>query len=146
MWHPPSRSLAAAIDTYRRKPRDRPGELAETLLAALPTTAELAQLAELAPTELQWYADLRGMERRVRDERLRHYRYSWRPSARRTARLVEAPKDRLKLIQRRILRDVLTGSVTCWCCSARSLLRRVSHWLESRRASRRDPVASGCWE
>jgi RNA-directed DNA polymerase len=134
-WWQVELCAAAAIDTYRRKPRDRPGELAETLLAALrpgypwptvvvrqlplrqaptwpvrplPTSAALAQLAELAPTELQWYADLRGMQRRVRDERLRHYRYSWRPSARRPARLIEAPKDRLKLIQRRILRDVLS--------------------------------------
>jgi RNA-directed DNA polymerase len=124
--------VAAALSTYRRKPRDRPYDLASTLLdalapepvrvipvvppppqvptwpvLALPNTAALAALCDLAPSELQWYVDLRGMERRVRDERLRHYRYSWRPSARRPARLIEAPKDRLKLIQRRILRRVL---------------------------------------
>ncbi len=74
----------------------------------LPDATALAALAEVAPTELQWYADLRGLQRRVRDERLRHYRYCWRPSPHRPARLIEAPKDRLKLIQRRILRDVLS--------------------------------------
>jgi RNA-directed DNA polymerase len=134
-WWQVDLCAAAAIDTYRRKPRDRPYELAETLLGALrpgypwpdvvvrqlplrpvptwpvrpiPDVGALAQLSELAPTELQWYVDLRGMERRVRDERLRHYRYSWRPSPHRPARLIEAPKDRLKLIQRRLLRDVLS--------------------------------------
>lgn len=122
--------VGAALATYRKQPRDRPRELAATLLAALvadrqlqnvpvppvpqwpvralPRPAALAALADLAPTELQWYVDLRGMERRVRDERLRHYRYAWRPSTRRPARLIEAPKDRLKLIQRRVLRDVLS--------------------------------------
>ena len=132
-WWQAELCAAAAVDTYRRKPHDRPRELAETLLRALvpgygvpvavrqvptrkvptwpvrslPDLAALAQLAELAPTELQWYADLRGMQRTAGREALRHYRYSWRPSARRPARLIEAPKDKLKLIQRRVLRDVL---------------------------------------
>lgn len=127
---------AAAIGVYRRKPRDRPRELAETLFDALvpgrqepvaavrqlpqrqvptwpvrplPGAAALAQLAELPPSELQWYVDLRGMGRTTGHEALRHYRYSWRASPRRPARLIEAPKDRLKLIQRRLLRDVLSA-------------------------------------
>jgi hypothetical protein len=133
-WWQVELCASAALSTYRRQPRDRPGELAETLLDALtpghvhptvvvwqlparqvptwpvrplPDAAALAQMAEVAPTELQWYADLRGLQRAATQEQLRHYRYSWRPSSRRPARLIEAPKDRLKLIQRRILRDVL---------------------------------------
>jgi RNA-directed DNA polymerase len=126
--------VTAALATYRRAPRDRPAELTSTLLDALlpnpvwtrplpvpipvgyrwpvlrlQDSAAVANLAELAPSELQWYVDLRGMQRTVRDERLRHYRYAWRPSSRRPARLIEAPKDRLKLIQRRVLRQVLSA-------------------------------------
>jgi retron-type reverse transcriptase len=127
--------VAAAWATYRRPPRDRPAELSATMLAALlpdpvrrfsvpvpvpvpvarrwpvlelPNSAALAALAELAPSELQWYVELRGMQRRTHDERLRHYRYAWRASSRRPARLIEAPKDRLKLIQRRLLRQILS--------------------------------------
>jgi hypothetical protein len=134
-WWQVELCAAAAVDTYRRKPRDRPQELAETLLQALapgprapvvsvrqrpvrqvptwpvrplPDAAALAQLAELAPSELQWYVDARGLGRTTGSEQLRHYRYAWRPSPRRPARLIEAPKDRLKLIQRRVLRDVLS--------------------------------------
>jgi RNA-directed DNA polymerase len=126
--------VAAAWSTYRRPPRDRPAELTTTLLNALlpdpvwtvvppvlrpvgyrwpvlqlPGPAALANLAELAPSELQWYVDLRGMQRGAHDERLQHYRYSWRASVRRPARLIEAPKDRLKLIQRRLLRQILAA-------------------------------------
>ena len=126
--------VAAALATYRRAPRDRPAELTTTLLDALlpdpvrtrplplpvpvgyrwpvlelPDSAAVANLAELAPSELQWYVDLRGLQRRAGDERLRHYRYSWRASTRRPARLIEAPKDRLKLIQRRLLRQILSA-------------------------------------
>jgi hypothetical protein len=135
LWWQVELCAAAAVNTYRRKPFDRPGELAATLLDALaptrplpvvavrqrtprvvpswpvrplPDVAALAALAEVAGTELQWYADLRGMQRTTNRQQLQHYRYLWRPSSRRPARLIEAPKDRLKLIQRRILRDVLS--------------------------------------
>ncbi len=127
--------LRAALAAYRKPPWDRPRELADTMLAALlpdpprrllhvtvpervrvvPTfdVRPLARIGDverftgLISTELDWYADLRGLERTVADERLRHYRYRWLPSARRPARLIEAPKDRLRMVQRRILREVL---------------------------------------
>lgn len=68
---------------------------------------DVAAWLGLTAGELEWFADARGMERRAADERLRHYHYAWhmRPDGR--ARVLEAPKARLKAIQRRLLDDVL---------------------------------------
>jgi RNA-directed DNA polymerase len=68
--------------------------------------AALADFLDLPPGQLDWFADRRGLERRVRAERLRHYRYSWM-TARGGARLLEAPKPRLKAIQRRLLSTIV---------------------------------------
>jgi hypothetical protein len=74
-------------------------------VAELPDLAALARLLDLDQGELAWFADVRGLERTVA-EPLRHYR--WRAVPRPTgARLVAAPKPRLKEIQRRLLRHVL---------------------------------------
>ena len=73
----------------------------------LATAGDLAAWLELDPAQLAWLADVRGLERRAEDERLRHYRYAWhiRPDGR--ARVLEAPKPRLKAIQRRLLDEIL---------------------------------------
>ncbi len=68
---------------------------------------ELAQAVDLDPTMLEWFADVRSLERTVTDENLRHYDYRWRPKRGGGARLVEAPKQNLKTVQRRILRRIL---------------------------------------
>ena len=39
------------------------------------TVGELAAFLELEVGALEWFADVRGLERIVADERLRHYRY-----------------------------------------------------------------------
>ena len=39
------------------------------------TVGDLAACLELDAGELEWFADVRGLERVVDDERLRHYRY-----------------------------------------------------------------------
>ncbi|MFG1954872.1 reverse transcriptase family protein [Micromonospora sp. NPDC048830] len=52
---------------------------------------------------LDWYADRRGLNRRATDQRLHHYRYRWTDRG----RLIEAPKPRLRALQRRILAEVL---------------------------------------
>ena len=97
---PPPQVLRHLVaDTQRDRPRrpfahdwpvmviDSPGELAERL--------------ELDPGQLAWLADVRGLERLVNAERLRNYRYRWLP------RLIEAPKLRLKEIQRWVLHEIL---------------------------------------
>jgi len=73
----------------------------------LVTSGELAEWLELDAGQLAWLADVRSLERSAADERLRHYRYDWhvRPDGR--ARVLEAPKPRLKALQRRLLHEIL---------------------------------------
>jgi RNA-directed DNA polymerase len=62
----------------------------------------LAEWLELTPSEVDWFADTKGMNRRAADRRLRHYTYRWL-----NGRLIEAPKPRLRAMQRRILAEIL---------------------------------------
>ncbi len=71
------------------------------------TPGELASRLGLSPTELEWYADLKQMERTVKTEQLRHYRYHRFEKPRGGSRLVEAPKQNLKGFQRWVLRSIL---------------------------------------
>jgi RNA-directed DNA polymerase len=71
------------------------------------TVGDLAERFELDPGQLAWLADVRGLERHARDERLRNYRYSRHPRAYGPPRVIERPKQRLKEIQRWILGELL---------------------------------------
>ncbi|GIM93071.1 reverse transcriptase family protein [Paractinoplanes toevensis] len=129
------RLVDAVLLAYPRAPADRPREL-RRFLAGLPTTPrtsvrravirhrfvvptrvvrlrwgapEIGDLAELAAflgldgDALDWFADRREINRQARDEQLRHYRYAWLPH-----RLIEAPKPRLRTLQRRLLDQILS--------------------------------------
>jgi RNA-directed DNA polymerase len=77
-----------------------------TPIASVP---ELAQRLELSLGQLEWLADVRGAERTVEPERLRNYRYAVVRRRSGLPRIIEAPKARLKEIQRWILREVLAA-------------------------------------
>jgi hypothetical protein len=62
----------------------------------------LADWLDVSLADLAWFADTKGMNRRAADRRLRHYRYLWL-----NGRLVEAPKPRLRAMQRQILAEIL---------------------------------------
>ncbi|WP_433081460.1 reverse transcriptase family protein [Dactylosporangium sp. CA-052675] len=64
--------------------------------------AALAEFLELDGDRLDWFADRRELNRRSTVEPLRHYRYTWMGP-----RLIEAPKPRLRALQRRLLDEVL---------------------------------------
>ncbi|GAB2618386.1 hypothetical protein Aab01nite_32130 [Paractinoplanes abujensis] len=64
--------------------------------------ADLAAFLDLDGDALDWFADRREINRHARDERLRHYRYVWLPH-----RLIEAPKPRLRDLQRLVLDRIL---------------------------------------
>ncbi len=100
MAQPP---LAPFSDT----PPPRPPHLAAWELPAIATVGELAQRLELSPGQLEWLADVRSLERTVEREQLRNYRYRTVPRRAGMPRVIEAPKLRLKEIQRWILREVL---------------------------------------
>jgi RNA-directed DNA polymerase len=76
-------------------------------VAPLASVADLQDLVGLRLGDLLWLADARGLEGKVQDERLRHYRYSWLHKASGGLRLIEEPKPRLKLVQRVVLREVI---------------------------------------
>jgi hypothetical protein len=73
------------------------------------TPVELARLLEVEPGMLDWFADCQGRGRKAPAEPLRHYRYHWRVKASGSLRLVEAPKPRLKRIQRLVLDAILAN-------------------------------------
>ena len=97
-------------DNVHRRPariRRRPVRPTATVAARWPgpvldDLAQLARWLDLSDDHLDWFADRRGLNRHAPDERLRHYRYRWR-----SARLIEAPKPRLRALQRRVLDDLL---------------------------------------
>ncbi len=133
------RLVDTALLAYREAPTDRPRELAGFLAAVervpsgrrtvvrravvarrpaapvravrmrwnaprIDDLAALAALLELDGDMLDWFADRREINRQARDEPLRHYRYTWLPH-----RLIEAPKPRLRAIQRRLLDEILAA-------------------------------------
>jgi RNA-directed DNA polymerase len=76
-------------------------------IAQIGSVAALAERLELSSGQLEWLADVRGLERTVEHEKLRNYRYRWTPRRSGLPRLIEAPKARLKEIQRWVLREIL---------------------------------------
>ncbi|MFT3713030.1 MAG: reverse transcriptase family protein [Archangium sp.] len=74
---------------------------------ALATRHELANWLGVDDGELAWFADQRGMLKGAPGGALHHYRYSWLERGERVGRLLEAPKPRLKALQRKILDELL---------------------------------------
>jgi RNA-directed DNA polymerase len=74
---------------------------------SLPTTRDLADFLELQPSELDWFADVLALNAETPRTALQHYSFRWLAKKRGGYRLLEAPKTRLKQLQRRVLHDVL---------------------------------------
>jgi len=73
------------------------------------TVGELAAWLGVTVSELEWFADLRRLNARVgqRDGRVSHYYYRVLAKQSGNIRLIEAPKSRLKELQRVILHELL---------------------------------------
>jgi RNA-directed DNA polymerase len=76
-------------------------------LPELTTTGDLARWLNLEPGELAWFSDSRTQEQTLPEGPLRHYRYHWVLKRGGSARLLECPKQRLKLFQRHVLFQLL---------------------------------------
>ena len=76
-------------------------------LVKVESVGALAEALELSAGQLAWLADVRALERTVPDERLRNYRYRTVPRRNGLPRVIEAPKARLKEIQRWVLHELL---------------------------------------
>ena len=79
--------------------RDRP--LSES-------AGDLADWFGLDPGELEWFADLKGLESMKGSPRLRHYHYRVLAKRFGAVRLIEAPKMHLKKLQRQVLANILS--------------------------------------
>jgi hypothetical protein len=71
------------------------------------SAGDLADWLGLYPGELFWFADLKGLEYSSSGPRLRHYHYRVLSKSYGNIRLIEAPKPRLKQMQRQILARIL---------------------------------------
>lgn len=128
---------AQVLAAYPTAPRDRPRELAAAVAglpaaakarrtrvlrrAPAPTAMarnrwalpvldgldDLAALLELTPSELDWFADPKRWAREAAVAPLQHYRVGHRVAASGAIRVLEAPKPRLKRVQRLLLDEVL---------------------------------------
>lgn len=80
---------------------------ANVALPSLVDVGTLARWLEVPLEELLWLADQRTLESRPRDRRLRNYAYRWIEKRGGDARLLEAPKAKLKALQRRVAREIV---------------------------------------
>jgi len=124
------------LELYPRAPHDRPRELATNLasrpaavkaarvrpvaqpvaesrmltnrwrLPVLDDLGDVAGLLGIGASELDWFADPRHLARTAVDVPLQHYRVSHRTAPSGAIRVLEAPKHRLKGIQRLLLHEV----------------------------------------
>jgi RNA-directed DNA polymerase len=124
------------LELYPRPPSDRPRELATNIAACpaadragragpvvqpvartqmlanrwrLPVLHRLDDVAaflDVSHPELDWFADPRRLARSAHDAPLQHYRVSHRPAPSGAVRVLEAPKPRLKAIQRHLLDEI----------------------------------------
>ena len=86
----------------------QPAAAAETWdLPAIDSPGDLAKWLGLDPGELRWFADLKALGYKKTGEQLRHYHYRILAKRFGSVRLIEAPKPRLKDLQRQILLWIL---------------------------------------
>ena len=74
---------------------------------AIESIGALAEWLGLEPSALLWFADLKGFGCRSERLKLRHYHYRILAKQYGNVRLIEAPKPRLKELQRQILSQIL---------------------------------------
>jgi len=84
-----------------------PGLFQNTAVMRLGSVAEVSEWQGLIENELLWFADRRQLERISPAGPLRHYRYYWKLKRHGKCRLIEAPKYRIREIQRKLLHKIL---------------------------------------
>ncbi len=76
-------------------------------LPRIESVGELCDWLWLEPGQLEWFADLRNLNSRARHPQLGHYYYRVLSKSDGGLRFIEAPKRRLKKLQRQILTEIL---------------------------------------
>ena len=100
----PGRPVATVFDAPRFAPIK---PFIDLRIPALTTLGELGQWLGQPPEQLDWLSDERRGHGRAVKPPLQHYRYTFVSKRDGKLRLLEAPKPRLKAIQRRILDAIL---------------------------------------
>ena len=75
----------------------------------LATPMELATWLGISLADLEWLSDARRTHGRTEERPLQNYTYAWVPKRSGSHRLIEAPKARLKAVQRKILAEILNA-------------------------------------
>ncbi len=74
---------------------------------ALRTSREVAEWFGITLGELDWFADVQGRNPKQTNPQLQHYVNRWVPKRGDKYRLLEVPKYRLKIIQRKVLHEIV---------------------------------------
>jgi RNA-directed DNA polymerase len=85
---------------------EQPEWLSALSLPDLPSVGDLARWLDASPTEIDWFADKYRVAPDAQSP-LQHYHYRWVPKRSGGSRLIEIPKQRLRLMQQKILRRIL---------------------------------------
>ena len=85
----------------------RPEGFVTLPLPELTTWSDLGSWLLLPDKEVAWFADCRSQQAQVTEKKLHHYNYFWVQKRLGGLRLIEAPKPRLKEMQRKILWEIL---------------------------------------
>lgn len=105
-------------------------------LPKLTTPDEIAQWCQLTTGQLAWLTHRFRDGRRPKDERDAHYHFRWLKKKSAGWRLIEAPKEKLKDVQRRILSGILeqipAHSAAHGFVSGRSILSNAAPHIGSR--------------
>jgi RNA-directed DNA polymerase len=104
VFAPAAKPAAAVLEPPRFAPI---GVFAGLSIPALATPGDLAAWLGVTAEHLDWLSDVRRGHGGTREMALQHYRYSVVTKRSGGTRLLEAPKPRLKAIQRRILHEIL---------------------------------------
>ena len=98
----------APIHMVLRSPRFAPTPVScKFEVPRLPTPGDIAAWLGLPIDQLDWFTDERRQHCRTAITNLQHYVYTFRAKQHGPPRLIEAPKPRLKTMQRRILHGIL---------------------------------------
>ena len=90
----------------RMQPR---GAAAAWSVPALVTEQALANWFHLEPNDLEWFAGLNGLRRKVSNQpALEHYHYRLLTKRSGSIRLIESPKQQVKRMQRQVLHEILS--------------------------------------
>lgn len=114
LLHSRSLSHASEMEDFRIQAYDQsadflpsPGLFENIDVLQLRSIGEVSEWLGLDENELFWFADRRQLERISPDGPLRHYRYYWKLKRHGKCRLIEAPKYRLRDLQRKLLYEIL---------------------------------------